>query len=174
MRNALKSTPVLVLNSSYEPLNYASAKRALGMVYKGVASVEESHDIPVNVRFAHKLPCVVRLTEYHRPFQKRLKLSRNHIYIRDCFTCQYCGGSFSEDDLTLDHVIPRSKGGLATWENLVASCRPCNQKKADRHLRDCPEMKLLRVPRPMTIHTSRHMLRNMGAGNAKWRKYLYY
>jgi len=168
----VKSTPVLVLNASYEPLRYASAQRALCMVIKGVARSEEEYDLLVRPGFL--LPCVVRLVKYRKVPHRQQELSRRNIYLRDGYTCQYCGVQFSAKNLTWDHVVPKSKGGRNCWENLVTACQSCNQKKGDRDLSDIKDMKLIRYPRPLTIHTNRNLIRSMGAGMEKWRKYLYY
>lgn len=174
MKNTFaKSTPVLVLNTSYEPLNYASAQRAICMVIKGIALIEEEQEVVLNCR-GFKLPCVVRLRDWHKPFRRKRELSRKNIYLRDNYTCQYCGESFHPSELTWDHVVPKSKGGRDVWENLVTACQPCNQKKGNRELHECKDMHLLHMPRPLTIHMSRHLIRTMGAANEKQRKYLYY
>ncbi len=89
-------------------------------------------------------------------------------------TCQYCGESFQPSDLTLDHVIPRSRGGNSTWENLVACCHSCNRQKGNRMLHEIDDMILLREPRPFSLHTSRQIMRMLGRGDDRWRKYLFY
>ncbi len=163
--------PVLVLNASYEPVNITGARRAIVLVLKGVAVVEESRDVAIHRELY--LPSVVRLQQYRRLPQRVQMLSRKNIYVRDGYMCQYCGGVFIARDLTLDHVVPRSKGGESSWENLVAACQPCNRKKNDR----TPEqagMKLMRMPKPVTIHTSRSMMRLMGHQEEAWKKYLYF
>src|SRR5579862_692685 len=113
--------PVLVLNASYEPINICAARRALVLVLKGVAMTEEEHGHAMHSqRMALRLPSVIRLLEYRRiPHQTRA-LSRKNILLRDRNTCQYCGEASPAAELTLDHVIPRSRGGSSTWENLVA------------------------------------------------------
>src|ERR671938_1657224 len=113
--------PVLVLNASYEPINICAARRALVLVLKGVASAEEESAHAIHsARSALRLPSVIRLLEYRRiPHQTRA-LSRKNILMRDRYTCQYCLKTFSSNELTLDHVIPRSRAGETTWENLVA------------------------------------------------------
>ena len=80
----------------------------------------------------------------------------------------------SAGELTLDHVLPRSRGGLSTWENLVACCHSCNRRKGNSLLHELPDMKLMREPRPFSLHTSRHIMRMIGHSDQKWRKYLYY
>src|SRR5579872_4664293 len=121
--------PVLVLNASYEPINVCAARRALVLVLKGVAMTEEENGHFLHsARVAMRLPSVIRLLEYRRiPHQSRA-LSRKNILLRDRNTCQYCGTVLPSSELTLDHVIPRSRGGSSTWENLVACCHPCNRR----------------------------------------------
>ena len=166
--------PVLVLNASYEPINICAARRALVLILKGVASAEEH--IPTMMysrRTCLPLPSVIRLLEYRRiPHQTRA-LSRKNIMMRDRYVCQYCHQVFNSADLTLDHVIPRSRGGETTWENLVASCNPCNNRKGNR----TPEesgMRLLRLPLPFSVHTSRHLMRLLAKSDEQWQKYLFY
>ena len=151
--------PVLVLNASYEPINICAARRALVLVLKGVASAEE---ISRQRRFIRAgtvpLPSVIRLLEYRRiPHQTRA-LSRKNILMRDRYTCQYCHRTMPSGELTLDHVIPRSRAGESAWENLVACCHPCNNRKGSRTPEEAG-MKLLRQPRPFSLHTSRHLMR---------------
>jgi 5-methylcytosine-specific restriction endonuclease McrA len=166
--------PVLVLNASYEPINICAARRALVLVLKGVASAEEHSSIVIHAnRRSIPLPSVIRLLEYRRiPHQTRA-LSRKNILMRDRYTCQYCHKALSSNELTLDHVIPRSRAGETTWENLVACCHACNNRKGNR-TPDEAGMKLARAPRPFSLHTSRHLMRLLGKSDDQWRKYLFY
>ena len=166
--------PVLVLNASYEPINVCAARRAIVLVLKGIAMTEEENGHLLHAaRLAVRVPSVIRLLEYRRiPHQSRA-LSRKNILLRDRNTCQYCGEVLPSSELTLDHVIPRSRGGSSTWENLVACCHPCNRQKGNQFPGEA-EMKLLREPRPFSLHTSRHIMRMIGSGDAAWRKYLYF
>jgi 5-methylcytosine-specific restriction endonuclease McrA len=166
--------PVLVLNASYEPINVCAARRALVLVLKGVAMTEEENGHFLHsARVAMRLPSVIRLLEYRRiPHQSRA-LSRKNILLRDRNTCQYCATVLPSSELTLDHVIPRSRGGLSTWENLVACCHPCNRRKGNQSPTEAA-MKLMREPRAFNLHTSRHIMRLMGRSDDKWRKYLFY
>jgi len=168
-------TPVLVLNASYEPINICGARRALVLVLKGVAKTEEEQGAMLHAaRVRIPLPSVIRLLEYRRiPHQTRA-LSRKNILLRDRNTCQYCAVVLPAAELTLDHVIPRSRGGQSTWENLVACCHSCNRRKGNHLLHEQNEMQLLREPRPFSLHTSRHIMRMIGNSDQKWRKYLYY
>jgi 5-methylcytosine-specific restriction endonuclease McrA len=164
--------PVLVLNAYYEPISITPAQNAMKLLVKGVAVTEIAHDDRI-VHVNFKLPSVVRLSHYKRIPHRHVMPHRHNIILRDGNTCQYCYQPFPSRELTMDHVIPRAHGGLSTWENLVACCSPCNCIKADR----TPEqagMELLRKPRLLSIHTSRHMLRMMGSTDPNWRKYLYH
>lgn len=167
-------TPVLVLNASYEPINICAARRALVLVLKGVASPEEFSSILVHsARNALKLPSVIRLLEYRRiPHQNRA-LSRKNILMRDRYTCQYCLRTLPSAELTLDHVVPRSRSGETNWENLVACCHPCNNRKGNRMPEEAG-MRLSRQPRPFSLHTNRHLMRLLGKSDDQWRKYLFY
>ncbi len=166
--------PVLVLNASYEPINVCAARRAIVLVLKGVAMTEEENGHFLHAaRIAIRVPSVIRLLEYRRiPHQTRA-LSRKNILLRDRNSCQYCGAVLASSELTLDHVVPRSRGGLSTWENLVACCHPCNRRKGNQLPMEA-NMKLIREPRAFNLHTSRHIMRLLGHSDAKWRKYLFY
>lgn len=166
--------PVLVLNASYEPINVCAARRAIVLVLKGVARAEEENGHFLHsARLAMRVPSVIRLLEYRRiPHQTRA-LSRKNILLRDRNSCQYCGMALPSAELTLDHVVPRSRGGTSTWENLVACCHACNRAKGNRLPQEAG-MKPLREPRPFNLHTSRHIMRLMGHSDDKWRKYLFY
>src|ERR1700710_2695683 len=174
-RQPAMQTPVLVLNASYDPINIGGPRRALVLVLKGVARTEEEQgQILHAARIRVAMPSVIRLLEYRRiPHQTRA-LSRKNILLRDRNSCQYCGVVLPAGELTLDHVIPRSRGGLSTWENLVACCHSCNRRKGNHLLSELSEIKLLREPRPFSLHTSRHIMRMIGHSDNKWRKYLYY
>src|SRR5258708_4037974 len=131
-KSLLMQAPVLVLNASYEPINICAARRAIVLVLKGLAMPEEENAGFLHAaRLAMRVPSVIRLLEYRRiPHQTRA-LSRKNILLRDRNSCQYCGVGLPSGELTLDHVIPRSRGGSSTWENLVACCHACNRRKGD-------------------------------------------
>ncbi len=171
--NLLRS-PVLVLNASYEPIHVCAARRALVLLFKGVAQAEESGlSMMRSARAAVPVPSVIRLLEYRRIPRQTRALSRKNILTRDHFTCQYCGKKGGAGELTLDHVLPRSRGGATSWENLVAACRPCNNRKGNR-LPEEAQMPLHRRPKPFTLHTSRSLMRQLGTQQENWRKYLFY
>lgn len=166
--------PVLVLNASYEPINICAARRAVVLVLKGLAHPEEmSPQTLHSTRRQYPVPSVIRLLEYRRVPHQNRALSRKNILMRDRYTCQYCGRNGQSATLTLDHVVPRSRGGESAWENLVACCHECNNRKGSRTPEEAG-MRLARMPRPFSLHTSRHLMRLLGRGDDQWRKYLFY
>lgn len=170
MNNVANKT-VLVINASYEAISFAPMRKALKLIVKQRAKVEEGlgYEIYAGIPF----PTVIRLTTYVRIPVQKPTLSRKHILIRDRYRCQYCAKRFRPSELTLDHVIPKSRGGRETFENLVAACGFCNRKKADKSLEECG-MTLLHKPRATNIHTPRFLLRNLAVEEKSWQKYLYY
>lgn len=123
---------VLVLNASFEPLHVCSLKRAVGLLMHDVAErVEDGHKVLRSVNRAFPVPSVIRLKRFvKRPFRQRVAFNRRNLFKRDDHTCQYCGAR--SNDLTLDHVVPRSRGGPTNWDNVVACCKRCNARKRDR------------------------------------------
>lgn len=163
--------PVLVINSSYEPLAIATAKRAITLWAKGRAVILETYPHPFYKDML--LPSVIRLLSYRHVPRKKHTVSRRNLLVRDRNMCQYCATKMNPAKLTLDHVIPKSKGGATSWDNLVAACLPCNNRKADR----TPEqagMELLTTPKAMSLHSHRSLMRTMGGDIQEWRKYLYF
>lgn len=138
---------------------------------KGAAEVEIGRGRQIHPNF--ELPSVIRLTRYHHIPHKSKIVGRKNIYTRDQFTCQYCYRKFHPSDLTLDHILPESRGGPGSWDNLVACCRPCNRRKANRTPEEAG-MVLLNKPRPVNIHTARYLLRSLGQPELSWRPYLYF
>jgi 5-methylcytosine-specific restriction endonuclease McrA len=122
-----------LLNASYEPLNVINWKRAIKLVFlQKVEVVEESDWVVRSIEVSMKVPSVVRLMGFVRFRRKDAKYSRRNIYARDKNRCQYCGRQFPQEELTCDHVIPRSRGGRTEWGNIVTCCVPCNRKKGGR------------------------------------------
>jgi 5-methylcytosine-specific restriction endonuclease McrA len=137
---------VLVLNTTYEPLNVCSSRRALVLLLKQKAeALEYSERVFHSEHEHHLIPHVIKLHEYvHVPRGPVRRISRRAVFARDRHRCQYCG---ADKRLTVDHVLPRSKGGPHTWENVVTSCASCNLRKGDRTPAGA-EMRLSRPPRP--------------------------
>lgn len=136
--------PVLVLNSNYEPLNVCNMRRAIVLVLNGKAEVLEEYNMLISsAADMFEAPSVIRLIYMIKRPYPRVKLCRREVFLRDNFTCQYCG--IQTRDLTLDHVVPRSKGGPHTWENLVSACKQCNHRKGGKTL-DEARLRLLQQP----------------------------
>ena len=138
---------VLVLNASYEPLNVTTLRRAHVLVFKGKAEVIEELDRPLrSASSTYRWPHVIRLVQYVRvPRAIQRKISRRALFARDGWRCVYCGTSSGR--LTLDHVVPRSRGGESSWENVVTACSPCNLRKGDRSLEESG-LALNSLPKP--------------------------
>jgi CRISPR/Cas system Type II protein with McrA/HNH and RuvC-like nuclease domain len=139
---------VLVLNCDYTPLNLTTFKRGFVLVHKGKAEIVKSDDNPITAGYNTFIrPLIIRLLNYITHHTKKLKISRNRIYRRDSYQCVYCG---SRKELTLDHVLPKSRGGGNDWDNLVTSCAKCNIKKANRTPEEA-KMKMSHKPYTPTL-----------------------
>ncbi len=162
---------VLVLNQNYEPLNVCGARRALVMVINGKAEVLELNGHVINTpTTSYHAPSVIRLHRHIKRPRPRLKLSRREVFSRDHYTCQYCGTRTRE--LTLDHVIPRSRGGSHTWENLVSACKACNHRKGG-HSPEEARMRLMSRPSEPRVSPYYVFLQKLQhAQNDSWQKFL--
>ncbi len=164
---------VLVLNYSFEPLHFTNARRAVTLLLSGKAeSVEESPRLVRSPSVTLRLPAVIRLAFYiRRPFLVRVAFNKKNILRRDNYACQYCGRR--GEPLTVDHVVPRSRGGETAWGNVVAACLRCNLHKGNRAL-DEAGMHLIRQPPEPQFLFSVHLLRHPHAPFflESWRKYL--
>lgn len=169
MATALESS-VLVLNQNYEPLNVCNSRRAMILVMCGKAEILEhrvGNEIATVTRFFMR-PSVIRMMYMIKRPRPRVRLSRREIFLRDNYTCMYCGTNTR--DLTLDHIIPRHKGGRHTWENLVSACKSCNHRKGGKLLEET-RMRLLRnpfQPKPTGYHLFRQYLHS----NDEWLKFI--
>jgi 5-methylcytosine-specific restriction endonuclease McrA len=142
---------VLVLNATYEPINVCTVRRAVVLLLKDKAEIIERAEWQLRSATATMVrPVVIRLVSYVRIPRDthRRKITRRAVFARDDWTCQYCG---SRSNLTVDHVVPRSKGGPSSWENIVASCAPCNRRKGNALPRQAG-MKLTKQPRTPSPH----------------------
>lgn len=157
------NSSVLVLNRLFQPVHVTTVRRAMGLLYVGLAraidrsletfdfeswsalAIADGDDVVHTVSRAIRVPRVIVLQVYDRLPRARVRFSRYNIYARDQDTCQYCGGSFPRAGLNLDHVVPRSQGGRTTWENVVCCCVRCNLHKGGRTPEQA-EMALLRKP----------------------------
>lgn len=162
------NSSVLVLNQNYEPLNICQARRAVVLMLRGKAEVLESDSREIrSPSFSIRLPSVIRLDYLVKRPQRQRKLTRREVFIRDRYTCQYCGKETKE--LTLDHVIPRHLGGKHDWDNVVSACKACNHRKAGRSPKEA-EMKLIR--RPSQPPPIRYYIVYPILGHPEWEKYL--
>jgi 5-methylcytosine-specific restriction endonuclease McrA len=161
--------PVLVLNGNYEPIHVCNTKRAMGLILAGKATViENGRGLIRTVSRAYERPSVIRLIYVVRRPRPRVRLCKREIFRRDNYRCQYCGRETGQ--LTIDHVVPRYRGGQHSWENLVAACPQCNRRKGGRMLVEA-RMELLRPPfepRP----TAQYLFGRYTEGNGTWIKYL--
>ncbi len=145
--SVLKHYPALVLNADFRPLSYYPLslwpwQEAIKAVFLDrVTILAEYEQVVRSQRSAIRIPSVVVLKDYVKP-QKRVAFTRFNLFLRDEFCCQYCS---SKGDLTFDHVVPRSKGGVTSWENVVAACSPCNLRKGNKSLKQSG-MHLRRAP----------------------------
>jgi 5-methylcytosine-specific restriction endonuclease McrA len=163
------SSAVLVLNQNYEPLNVCNEKRAIVLIDRGKAEVLE-HGVG-HIRTPSEVfqrPSVIRLVYLIKRPRPKARLTRREIFLRDNFTCQYCG--LRGKDLTLDHVIPRHRGGKHTWDNLVSACRTCNHRKGGKMV-DEAKMALRRPPFQPRISTY-YMLNQYLQSYAEWQKFV--
>jgi 5-methylcytosine-specific restriction endonuclease McrA len=174
---ALKQFPALVLNADYRPLSYYPLslwpwQDAIKAVFLDRVDILAHYDEVVrSQRMEIQVPSVVVLREYVKP-RKRVAFTRFNLFLRDEFTCQYCG---SRHDLTFDHVVPRKLGGVTSWENVVAACAPCNLRKGSKTLRESG----MRLRQPAR-RPDAEMLRNLGRRfppnhlHESWLDYLYW
>lgn len=174
---SLENSPALVLNADYRPLSYYplslwSWQDAIKAIFLERVNVVSTYDRVIkSPSFEMALPSVVSLKDYVRP-ARHPAFTRFNVFLRDKFQCQYCG---SREDLTFDHVLPRSKGGRTTWENVVTACAPCNLRKANRLPREI-RMFPMQEPFQPTVHD----LHNNGRAfppnhlHQSWLDYLYW
>lgn len=141
----------LVLNASYEPIKIVSWQKAILLWFQGKVEVIEHHDVHVrSVNLSFQLPSVIILKRFVKTKKEiAIRFSRENVYLRDNYSCQYCDREFSTKELTLDHVLPVSLGGKKSWHNIVTACKACNQKKGNKTPEEAkmPLKKLPSTPR---------------------------
>ena len=153
----------LVLNSDYLPINVTSLNKAFKLVYKGKAEIVESEG---EINNKHKRPSIIRLYKYVNLPYRKLVLSKDNIFRRDEHSCVYCGGS---SNLTIDHIIPKSKGGLNTWENLATCCFRCNAYKKDKTLEESNMTLLIKPIKPNPTYFLYRSYKTI----EKWQPYIF-
>ncbi len=167
--SSMQNVKVLLLNQNYEPVTVVSAQKAIILTFLEKVEIVERHDRWVHSQHtALPLPSIVRLLRYIRIPNQHVELSRRNILKRDNFRCQYCGTT--KGPFTVDHIIPKVKGGGESWENLVCACVRCNNRKGDR----TPEqanLKLVKSPRrPSHLFFIQH---HMGVSDDCWKPYIF-
>ena len=164
----------LVVSQGYEPVEIVSWRRAITLLFLGKVEVIEEYDRDIKTTsLVIKIPAVVRLLNAFRRHKKPVKFSRVNIYGRDDYRCQYCNKKESINELTYDHVIPKSRGGKTTWDNIVTCCATCNRRKANRTPTEAG-MKLTRPPKqPLAMPTLVVTVSRTSVPDA-WRDYLYW
>ncbi len=163
--------PVLVLNQSCEPLNICQVRRAVVLLYQNKAEMlENGSGFIHSANCEFPVPSVIRLASLiRRPHRSGVKLTRLEVFKRDHYTCQYCGKESRQ--LTLDHVIPRYRGGQHTWENVVSACVPCNRRKAGRTPQEAG-MRLVRQPSQPRYNGLFYVPARYPRARSEWQKYL--
>ena len=161
---------MLVLNATYEPLSVISVPRALHLLLAKKAELVENSDRTIHsATVTMPVPTVIRLHYYVKiPHNLPLPLSRRALLMRDDYTCQYCGTQPGKEHLTMDHILPRSRGGKTEWENMATACAPCNRKKGNR----TPEEAHMKLRKPPTRPRFWSVALMAGPNNDVWKKYL--
>ena len=197
--SAAMQASVLALNRAYAPVHVVAVRRAFTLLYKGLAevvSVEDGQyqtfdfdrwrelsdakqaieelcewdDWIRTVSFSIQVPRVIRLLDYDRVPRNAVKFNRRNVFLRDENRCQYCGKKFGNSHLSLDHVVPRSRGGPSTWDNIVCACLKCNVRKGGRTPQEAG-MRLFRLPsRPARSPSLAHQLSSRKY--SAWRNFL--
>ena len=163
-------TQVLVLNQNYEPMSITNAKKAIILIFLEKAEIIENHD-NFKVRSIHlslPLPSIIRLTRYINVPRKRIILSRKNIIKRDNHQCQYCGTKVGP--VTVDHILPKGRGGGDSWENLVCACTKCNNKKRNRTPEEAGMILLKKPRKPSHLFFIRYFI---GKLDNRWKPYLF-
>lgn len=190
------NNPVLVLNRLWQPVNICSARRAVSLLFMGHAQVvytdgnnnfstldidswmSSTRDAPDmalvrSISISFGIPEIIVLSLFDRLPKKDIKFTRQNVFERDEFTCQYCGTRFDSKELNLDHVIPREKGGKNSWDNVVTSCVRCNTRKANKlpHQANMFPVKEPKAPRwrPFMCHAEKTVRRKV---YPSWRHFL--
>jgi 5-methylcytosine-specific restriction endonuclease McrA len=170
----VESTRTLLLSQGYEPIKIIPWQRAMILLTLDKVDVVEEYDAEVRApSIVVRIPAVVRLRKAFRRFAKPVKFSRVNIYARDGHRCQYCGVKCATDQLTYDHVVPRSRGGRTSWDNIVSCCYACNRRKANRTPAEA-KMLLRSTPvRPAWLPAVQIRVSTRSVPDA-WRDYVYW
>lgn len=166
----MNNITVLKLDSSFKPIEIIAWEEAIVLTWLNKAWAAEYTDKWVHsAKKAFQIPSVIVLFRYIDEKFFTLPCTRKNILLRDENRCQYCANHFREPDLTIDHVIPRSKGGKSVWKNVVAACKPCNQRKRDFLVENSP-VSLIREPKKPSYRSI--IKKRIGKANWHWDEYL--
>ena len=163
----------LLLNATFEPIAIVPWKKAITLVFLRKVEVLSEYEREImSVSRSMKLPAVVRLLRFVRNHRNGLRFSRRNVLLRDDYTCQYCGKRFEPKHLTCDHVVPKSRGGITEWTNIVTSCIYCNLKKADKLPEEVEMVPRKKATRPSGFHV---LLLNLGVKTLPdyWKDYMF-
>jgi len=167
--NNFLNKKVLLLNSSYEPLMAINTKRAIILSFlKKVDTISNSNNIVHSEKIDFKVPSVVKLKTYTFVKRNTISLTRKNVFLRDNNTCQYCGKN--DCLLTIDHIVPKDKGGKDTWNNLVASCNRCNRKKSNLPLE---KIGMTLMKKPVKPHYLLYLQKYALNEYSNWKPYLF-
>lgn len=165
--------PALLLNATYEPLSVVSWKKAITLVLLNKAEILEPQEREVrSATRSFTLPSVLRLYSRVKVPRRTVQFSRSNVYRRDGYRCQYCTVKFPVSRLTFDHVVPRSRGGQTTWENIVTSCSECNRVKGDRTPTEA-QMPLASKPKEPKWWPFSSSSWDYGDYNERWKTYMW-
>ena len=168
------ATSTLLLSQGYEPIKVISWQRAITLLFLGKVEVLKEYDGDIRaVSLVIKIPAVVRLLRAFRRHVRPVKFSRVNIYARDHYRCQYCGKKAAISDLTYDHVVPRSQGGLTEWTNIVTCCYLCNRRKGGRTPREASMTLMAQPSQPNWVPAVAIRISMRSVPDA-WRDYLYW
>jgi 5-methylcytosine-specific restriction endonuclease McrA len=164
----------LVLDQGYQPHRIVSWQKAVTMLFGGKVEVVEEYDEEIrSVSLTIRMPAVVRLVRRLRGKKHVIRFSRFNVMVRDQFTCQYCGDKLPAKKLTMDHIVPRSRGGKTTWDNVVTACGPCNHDKGALTPTEA-SVTLLRAPeKPSWLPTEAFHVRLTDVPQT-WKSWLYW
>lgn len=166
----MENIAVLKLDSAFKPIEVIGWEEAIVLTWlKKAWAVEYTDKWVHSAKKAFQIPSVIVLKRFIDEKFFTLPCTRKNVLLRDENRCQYCAIHFRESDLTIDHVIPRSKGGLSKWDNVVAACKPCNQKKRDFLVENSP-VKLVRTPQKPSYRSI--IKKRIGRANLRWHEYL--
>lgn len=177
-----ESCPALVLNADYSPLSYMPLslwpwQEVVKAVFLDRVTVVATYDVGIrSPGMLFQLPSVISLKQYQPMQYKKPAFTRFNVFLRDLFSCQYCGNRFPTQDLTFDHVVPRCRGGKTNWENVVTACVSCNHSKGRKMLRDLSGVKLRRLPKEPSNTELQNNARRFPPQylHESWRDYVYW